>query len=110
MGNPETPLTPAQIATASETVLHEGYLRREAVQDDEALATLLLDPVPDETISSWAGRVAVHGKGVAKDVATLLCRVLNHTFSMDHDQKAIVGDETRGKEVAAAEEQGLMKT
>lgn len=107
--NPETPLTPEQIATVTRKAEQEGYIHRDVVSVDQALSTMLGDPVPDETVSAWAGRVAVHGEGFPRMVARDLCRVLNVVLSPDHDQKAIIADGVRGEEVAAAEAKGLMK-
>lgn len=110
MSNPETPLTPAQQQIVAEHLKHEPWLlAHELVPADQFLARAFGDPVPDETISAWAGRVAVHGHGLPQEAAIALCRVLNHTLSKDHDQKAILADGIRAEETVQAEQQGLDK-
>lgn len=103
MRNPETPLTLAQKEKAAESTRREGWFRRLLVQEDEMDATLLGDKIPDETMSSWFGRLATHKHGVPRFIGKVMCRVLNVALSKDHDQKAEIGDETRGEEVAAVE-------
>ena len=99
-----TPLPPAEAQQAAQGAEHEGIFHKDAAAVDVAMNTILLDGLPDETISSHSARVeesTTHG--FKHDVAHLLDEGLD-LLQKDHGAKAVEADKARGDEVAAVEE------
>lgn len=96
-----TPLTPDQIALQEAQAAHEGYIHRTVVALDQ-FANVLLDGVPDMTISSRAAIAAQKGKTWGIGLSKLL-----DVFQADHGMKADAGDLERANAVQQVEQQTL---
>lgn len=95
-----TPLTPIQEAAQEANVAREGYFHRVLVALD-IFANVVLNGIPDETISSRCSRAAFAGKwwGI------VMCWFLN-LFQANHGPKAQAGDIERAEKVIEVENEG----
>lgn len=105
MGDPNAPLTPAQIEVAAESAQHEGYLHRVFVQADD-LAEVALGGKPGVTVSSETEIMATEDHGLKKLVGEVVSDGLD-LIEAHHGRDAEVADKVRAEDAIVELDKGI---
>lgn len=99
-----TPLTPTQVATDQQQVVHESHVMKDLIALDMLGNTLLMGGEPDETMSSHFARMATEETGYKQKIGEIGSKLLD-LFQKDHGAQAEAGDVERAAIVTSLEKQ-----